>query len=438
VLAGPRDAEGPAAGLPGAVESTGAGCAPANDAALAMAKIAANTEVRIIEVLLTRVPSRDEARCLTAPARVFRAKGCVPAKAEPEGMQPTMLPGVAMWSVWQPERNLHFNSFFFEIREGNVAIDPLPLDSRDADEITARGGLAWIVITNRDHERDARAIATRFDAKIAASATDAPLLSGPVDRTLAEGDTIAGGRVIALEGLKTPGEFALEFRQLRAVLVGDALWGSPAGALRLMADEKLADAPRAVLSLRKLAALPFEHLLVGDGACIFGGARRVLWNTLIARTDAYANRINRDEAIWIRHTGPAGPYDSEDTFEIGDLIGAEQIGYRLTLLPPGKATCPLHWHGAEEELFIVMRGNPMLESPRGRFQLREGDYLAFPARLEGAHKIVNESPDVCEIFMISNTDPRDVCYYPDSRKVLVEATDLMLRDNPVLDYFDGE
>jgi len=225
-------------------------------------------------------------------------------------MQPTLLSGVAMWSAWQPERNLFFNSFFFESPEGNVAIDPLPLDTRDADEITARGGIAWIVVTNRDHERDARAIAKQFEAKIAASAADAPLLSGPVDRTLVEGDTIAGGRVVALEGLKTPGEFALYFKALRAALVGDALWGSPAGALRLMADEKLADPARAVLSLRKLAALPFEHLLVGDGACIFGGARRVLWDTLIARPDAYVNKINRDEATWVTFDGPEGQYDA--------------------------------------------------------------------------------------------------------------------------------
>jgi hypothetical protein len=31
-----------------------------------------------------------------------------------------------------------------------------------------------------------------------------------------------------------------------------------------------------------------------------------------------------------------------------------------------------------------------------------------------------------------------VCYYPDSKKVLIEKSDLMLRDNPVLEYFDGE
>jgi len=85
-----------------------------------------------------------------------------------------------------------------------------------------------------------------------------------------------------------------------------------------------------------------------------------------------------------------------------------------------------------------MRGNPILLGPRGRVQLREGDYVAFPTSPEGAHKLVNESSEHCEILMIANTDARDVCSYPDSRKVLVEARDLMVRDNPVLDYFDGE
>jgi len=41
-------------------------------------------------------------------------------------------------------------------------------------------------------------------------------------------------------------------------------------------------------------------------------------------------------------------------------------------------------------------------------------------------------------LMVANTDVRDVCYYPDSHKVLIEDSDLMLRDRPVLDYWDGE
>lgn len=200
-------------------------------------------------------------------------------------MQQTVVSGIAMWSVWQPDRNLFFNSFFGISADGNFAIDPLPLGEPDAAEIAARGGLAWIVITNRDHERDARALGTRFGAKLAAGAKDAPLLAGPVDRELGDGDTICGARVIALDGLKTAGEFALFFRERRAVVIGDALWGDPAGSLRLMPDEKLADPPLAVLSLRKIWALAPEHVLVGDGACLFGEANRVLGACLEARRE---------------------------------------------------------------------------------------------------------------------------------------------------------
>jgi uncharacterized cupin superfamily protein len=352
-----------------------------------------------------------------------------------------------MWSVWQPDRNLFFNSFFIEgaiaadaasgSGIGNLVVDPLPLPDADAAEIDARGGVAWIAITNRDHERDARTVATRFGAKIAASELEAPLLSGPVDRLLKDGDTIGGGSVLALEGVKTPGEFALNFTSLRAVLVGDALWGTPAGALRLMPDEKLADPARAALSLRKLAAALPEHLLLGDGTSLFGGALKVLWATLEARTDVYVNKINRDEAVWHGFSG-AHPYDGDEAFEIGDYIGAEKLGYRLTRLEPGKASCPLHWHAGEEELFVVMSGSATLIGPRGEVPIRAGDYLAFPTRPSGAHKIFNNSDAPVEILMIANVDARDVCSYPDSNKVLIEATGLMVRDNPVLDYYDGE
>ena len=217
-------------------------------------------------------------------------------------MQQTVA-GFAMWSAWQPERNLHFNSFFIERPDGNLAIDPLPLTEADAAEIERRGGLGWIVITNRDHERGARVLAERFGAKIAASDGDAPLLSGPVDRQLHDGEAFAGATVIALDGLKSPGEIALHFREQRAIVVGDALWGDPAGSLRLMPDQKLADPARAALSLRRLGARHPLQLLVGDGACIFGGAYEALWACLEARTDVYVNRVNIDELEWLSDTG---------------------------------------------------------------------------------------------------------------------------------------
>ncbi len=350
-------------------------------------------------------------------------------------MQQTVVAGVAMWSVWQPDRNLYFNSFFVELADGNLAIDPLPLPDADADEIARRGGLAWIVITNRDHERDARRLAERFSAKLATSAQDAPLLSGSVDRVLHDGDAVADARVVALEGLKTPGEFALAFPERRTVLVGDALWGDPAGSLRLMPDGKLIDPPRGVLSLRKLRGFRPSHILVGDGACIFGEAARTLDACLEARSDAYVNRINADELEWSDEASDPEPF-SGSCAEIGFLIGARNLGYRLVKLAPGKTWCPMHWHAGEEELFVVFEGTPALETPHGRVRLRKGDFIAFPTRPGGAHKLVNDAAEACTVLMVGNTDANDVCHYPDSGKVLVDG--LMLRDHPVLDYFDGE
>jgi uncharacterized cupin superfamily protein/glyoxylase-like metal-dependent hydrolase (beta-lactamase superfamily II) len=351
-------------------------------------------------------------------------------------MQATVIEGISMWSAWQPDRNMYFNSFFVRSDEGNVAVDPLPCDEALTERI-AREGLAWIFITNRDHERGARALAAATGAKIAASETEAPLLGGPVDRALQNGEVFFGARVIPLDGLKTPGEVALWFRKTWTLVVGDALWGDPAGSLRLMPDEKLADPAKAVLSMRFLRTIYPQNLLVGDGTCVFGDAYKVLGRCLDARTDAFSARINLDELVWFDfESGPERYWNA--SAEIGFAIGAERLGYRMARVPPGGWWCPNHWHSAEEELFVVFEGAPLLETPRGAVRLRRGDFVAFPVGPGGAHKLINDSDTEALLLMISNVDKDDVCYYPDSRKLLVEQADLMVRDNPALDYFDGE
>ncbi|MGH7728437.1 MAG: cupin domain-containing protein [Vulcanimicrobiaceae bacterium] len=352
-------------------------------------------------------------------------------------MQTTVVPGVAMWSRWQPDRNVFFNSYFIEAAGGNLVVDPLALEEQDAREIEERGGVAWIAVTNRDHERAARVLAERFGAKLAASEADAPLLSGPVDRRLADGDELCGAIVLVLDGLKTPGEFALFLAERETAILGDALWGEPAGALRLLADDKLLDPLRAALSLRRVAALRPRHLLVGDGAPIFGDATRALWAALDARKLPGLRRVNRDEVAARLWSSDRPDYIGE-TLEIDGLIGAEKLGYRITRVLPHTSSCPLHWHTAEEELFVVLSGAATLVTPHGETPLRAGDFVAFPTAPHGAHKIVNRTDEACEILMVANSCGFDVCSYPDSRKILVEARDLIVRDQPELDYFDGE
>lgn len=348
-------------------------------------------------------------------------------------MQATVIPGVYMWSAWQPDRNLYFNSFFIKTDDGNLVVDPLAGDEALFAHLGELGGIDWIVVTNRDHERATAAFAERFGANVAASAGDAPLLAVTVERELREDDRILGARVLAFDGLKTAGEIALAFPALRTVIVGDALWGDPAGSLRLM--PKVADPATAILSLRKLA-VPFpKHVLVGDGTCVFENAFDTLWRTFESHRDLFVHRVNLDELpMDVRGDGKYAVAHAE----IGFLIGAKTLGYRVAMIPPGKVFSPLHWHSIEEELFIVWDGEPSIRTLDGTHRLRRGDLVSFPTRPEGAHQLVNESDAPATLILVSNTDSLDDCFYPDSRKVLVGKTDLIVRDNPELDYYDGE
>lgn len=354
-------------------------------------------------------------------------------------MQPLAIEGAAMWSAWQPDRKMYFNSFFLQRQEGNIVVDPLTPTDDDLAFMRERGGVAWVVITNRDHERAARSLASTFGAKVAAGEGDAGLLSGPVDRKLSHGEKLADGIVvIALAGGKSPGEIALSLPRLKTAIVGDALWGDPAGSLRLPPDEKLSDPPTAVLSLRQIWALRLNVLLVGDGACIFGGADAIIGECLQGRRDVYVNRINVDEAAFEHFKDGSGKYESDDQ-ELGLLIGARKLGYQMVTLGPGKRFCPLHTEEHEEELFIIWDGEAVVRTLRGEFPCRRGDVIAFPIGDVGAHQLINRGDKPCRVFMLGMEGLGSVAYYPDSDKVLITTRDrLMVRAAPRLDYFDGE
>lgn len=352
-------------------------------------------------------------------------------------MQKTIVPDVWTWKRWQSERSMDFNSWFCKGDGLNIVFDPLEPDADDLRQIEELGGVDWVVVTNRDHERATKLFVDRFEAKVAAGDRDADELSVGVTQRFGDDDLFHGWRVIELEGFKSPGEIALSSNVRRTVILGDSLWGDPAGSLRFMPDAKLEDPQRAVLSMRRVrGVVRLENILVGDGAPIYGNARAAIGRCIDARHMADTLRINLDEVPMREDTGP-GEYAALDG-EIGFLIGAERLGYRVAHLEPGRAFCPTHWHTAEEELLIVWSGEPTLLTPRGEVKLRKGDCVAFPCGEVGAHKVRNDGSTLATIFMISNVDAGDTCFYPDSKKLLVERADLIVRSEPALDYFDGE
>jgi uncharacterized cupin superfamily protein/glyoxylase-like metal-dependent hydrolase (beta-lactamase superfamily II) len=355
-------------------------------------------------------------------------------------MQQLAIPNLYTWSRRQPDRKMHFNSYLFVMHSGNVAVDPVPLEQDEAEQISALGGIAEIVITNRDHVRDSARLRERFGARVVTSALEAPLLEIPVDRVVRDGDEVfPGARVVALEHQKTPGEFAVHLPARRAVLVGDAIIGTPAGSLSLLPDEKYSDVLHAVLALRRVWALQPDVLLVGDGTPLWTGATRAIGNLLFERGGIAVNRINLDELQYEHFSDKSGKYESQDG-EVGFFIGAERLGYQVVKLPPGARFCPVHAEFSEEELFLVLDGMPSIRTPRETLQCRKGDFIAFPIGPGHAHQVLNESSADATILLLGQNQAHAVCYYPESDKLLVSTPDVrwMVRNSPQLDYYDGE
>ncbi|MEA2456333.1 MAG: hypothetical protein QOI45_2595 [Thermoleophilaceae bacterium] len=102
---------------------------------------------------------------------------------------------------------------------------------------------------------------------------------------------------------------------------------------------------------------------------------------------------------------------------IGYELGTELIGCSLWELPPGQAAYPYHFHYADEELVLVLRGRPTLRTPEGTRELSEGEAVRFPLGEEGAHQLVNETEEGASFLAISSSGRPDVVVYPDSDKI---------------------
>ncbi|MDA1190473.1 MAG: cupin domain-containing protein [Candidatus Poribacteria bacterium] len=345
------------------------------------------------------------------------------------------------WSTFSEARQLDFNSHLW-VRQngsevGNVVIDPLPLSDGDRRQLDALGGAAFIVITNRDHEREAGALRDTTGAQIVVHEDDAPLLSVKVDRTVRDGDEIVPWlSVIHLRHGKSPGEIMLHLRDKGVMIGGDLVVGAPMGRLSLIADDKLENPPAAALELRKALRHWFDVLLVGDGASIFTNARERLVECLEARTDIYLNKIHPDELEWtprMRH----GNFEC-DVKEFDALIGARNLGYRLIRVPPGKKMFPFHSHTIDEEFFYVVEGECVLRTRNGETRVRQGEFIAFPPGPTGVHQFRNESNAPCVFLALANIDPTggDYCDQPDSGKLVGPHGVYRKRDQ--VPYLDGE
>jgi uncharacterized cupin superfamily protein len=132
--------------------------------------------------------------------------------------------------------------------------------------------------------------------------------------------------------------------------------------------------------------------------------------------------------------------------QISDHIGARQLGYNLTELPPGKAQCPFHSHHGEEEMFFILEGEGELRFGAERYPIRRHDVIACPTGgAEVAHQIINTGTTTMRYLALSTLVDVEACEYPDSQKVLIVAGPRghrglrkMFRAEATVDYYDRE
>ena len=126
----------------------------------------------------------------------------------------------------------------------------------------------------------------------------------------------------------------------------------------------------------------------------------------------------------------------------GRRLGASLLGGSLYELPPGEKTWPYHYEQGCEEWLMVVAGKPTLRSPDGEQQLEPGDFAVFPEGPAGAHQVINGTDEPARVVFFSSKSPLAVVHYPDSGKVGIWSTgegyQAMLRDQPNLDYWEGE
>lgn len=189
-----------------------------------------------------------------------------------------LLHGIWQWSWFSQEKQLDFNGLFLAIGEHKILIDPPPLTAEATTLIRRQGGVDYVVVTNRDHQREAEACRNEFRCQVWVPEADAAQMDLQPTRTFKDGELLPGGMwVVQLTDQKSPGESALFVPQGKGTLiVGDALIGKPAGAVSLLAPEKYADVRKAREGLRRLLKYAFDALLVGDGVSILTGAKQAV------------------------------------------------------------------------------------------------------------------------------------------------------------------
>ncbi|MFN2628975.1 MAG: cupin domain-containing protein [Gaiellaceae bacterium] len=132
---------------------------------------------------------------------------------------------------------------------------------------------------------------------------------------------------------------------------------------------------------------------------------------------------------------------------LGAAAGARRTGLNHVALPPDAEGAPPHLHTVEEETFVILEGEGVLElwptpsrastgQVREEHPVRAGHVLAHPPGGGMAH-MLRAGAGGLTYLVYGTRSAADVCFYPRSNKVAFRGVGLIARLEH-LEYMDGE
>ena len=186
--------------------------------------------------------------------------------------------GIETWSWYSEEKGMNFNGYLIGTGRDCVIVDPPPMSIDDKQDLSINGVKA-VILTNRDHVREAMECRLLLNTQVWVPEADAPEMGSiTIDHAYKDGDPLpAGLKAVSISNGKSPGESALYLNQHGGVFIlGDALIGKPDGTLSLLPADRYADVKKAKEGLRRLLEYDFDVVLVGDGKPILTGGKKAV------------------------------------------------------------------------------------------------------------------------------------------------------------------
>jgi len=105
-------------------------------------------------------------------------------------------------------------------------------------------------------------------------------------------------------------------------------------------------------------------------------------------------------------------------------IGAQKLGYNLSIVPPGKRANPFHNHRINEEMFLILAGEGILRFGSQEYPVRKHDVIACPpGARDVAHQLRNTGDTDLEFLALSTKEGHEICEFPDVNQVKVSVGD---------------